>query len=262
MVQQEIHLPSQRDRKKGMIKNTISGCLFLLLSIGWFILSFFILLFFSSWLSIEIVMVSWLVGGLLFPILLSKPFDRFIAHGLTKKKQHSKEQMLSENSDTSTTHSDKARQFKTGDRVQSGLFGQGIVLKSALTGNDEEVTVAFQGKGTKTLLASLANLRKSVDAEKKKPIPKNFPEVRTVEAYRTHMEKKRQAFEKIPYPDDWESRARARRKHDGYRCGNCGATNVELHVHHIVPLSKDGTNEITNHRTLCLTCHKKIHPHL
>ena len=48
-----------------MIKNTISGCLFLLLSIGWFILSFFILLFFSSWLSIEIVMVSWLVGGLL-----------------------------------------------------------------------------------------------------------------------------------------------------------------------------------------------------
>ena len=41
-----------------------------------------------------------------------------------------------------------------------GLFGQGIVLKSELTPDDEEVTVAFAGKGTKTLLASFAKLRK------------------------------------------------------------------------------------------------------
>jgi DNA helicase II / ATP-dependent DNA helicase PcrA len=51
-------------------------------------------------------------------------------------------------------------QFKPGDRVDHGLFGQGIVLKVQLTADDEEVTVAFAGKGTKTLLASFARLRK------------------------------------------------------------------------------------------------------
>jgi DNA helicase-2/ATP-dependent DNA helicase PcrA len=52
-------------------------------------------------------------------------------------------------------------QFKPGDRVDHGLFGQGIVLKSEVTADDEEVTVAFQGKGTKTLLAGFAKLRKA-----------------------------------------------------------------------------------------------------
>jgi DNA helicase-2/ATP-dependent DNA helicase PcrA len=56
--------------------------------------------------------------------------------------------------------SDRAPQFKPGDRVDHGLFGQGIVLKSELTADDEEVTVAFAGKGTKTLMASSAKRRK------------------------------------------------------------------------------------------------------
>ena len=43
---------------------------------------------------------------------------------------------------------------------QPRLFGEGIVLKSEPTADDEEVTVAFPGKGTKTLLASFAKLRK------------------------------------------------------------------------------------------------------
>ena len=51
-------------------------------------------------------------------------------------------------------------QFKPGDRVDHGLFGQGIVIKSEVTADDEEVTVAFAGKGTKTLLAGFARLRK------------------------------------------------------------------------------------------------------
>jgi DNA helicase-2/ATP-dependent DNA helicase PcrA len=56
--------------------------------------------------------------------------------------------------------SGRTPQFKPGDRVDHGLFGQGIVLKAELTADDEEVTVAFAGKGTKTLLASFAKLRK------------------------------------------------------------------------------------------------------
>jgi DNA helicase-2/ATP-dependent DNA helicase PcrA len=55
---------------------------------------------------------------------------------------------------------DHQLQFKPGDRVDHGLFGQGIVLKSEPTADDEEVTVSFAGKGTKTLLASFAKLRK------------------------------------------------------------------------------------------------------
>jgi DNA helicase-2/ATP-dependent DNA helicase PcrA len=54
----------------------------------------------------------------------------------------------------------RSTQFKPGDRVDHGLFGQGIVLKSELTADDEEVTVSFAGKGTKTLLASFAKLKK------------------------------------------------------------------------------------------------------
>ncbi len=55
---------------------------------------------------------------------------------------------------------DRQQQFKPGERVDHGLFGQGIVLKSELTADDEEVTVAFPGKGTKTLLVGFAKLRK------------------------------------------------------------------------------------------------------
>jgi len=55
---------------------------------------------------------------------------------------------------------DRQPQFKPGNRVDHGLFGQGIVLKSELTADDEEVTVAFAGKGTKTLLVGFAKLKK------------------------------------------------------------------------------------------------------
>ena len=51
-------------------------------------------------------------------------------------------------------------QFRPGDRVSHGLFGDGIVLKTQLTPDDEEVTVAFAGNGTKVLLASFARLQK------------------------------------------------------------------------------------------------------
>ncbi|GAB4521194.1 MAG: UvrD-helicase domain-containing protein [Anaerolineae bacterium] len=51
-------------------------------------------------------------------------------------------------------------QFIPGDRVRHKLFGEGIVIRTELRGGDEEVTVNFQGSGTRRLLASLANLVK------------------------------------------------------------------------------------------------------
>jgi DNA helicase-2/ATP-dependent DNA helicase PcrA len=50
------------------------------------------------------------------------------------------------------------RLFRDGDRVAHARFGDGVVVTSKLTRDDEEVTVAFRNGGVKTLLASMANL--------------------------------------------------------------------------------------------------------
>jgi DNA helicase-2/ATP-dependent DNA helicase PcrA len=50
------------------------------------------------------------------------------------------------------------RLYRDGDRVTHPRFGDGIVVTSRLTRDDEEVTVAFRAGGVKTLLASMANL--------------------------------------------------------------------------------------------------------
>jgi DNA helicase-2/ATP-dependent DNA helicase PcrA len=48
--------------------------------------------------------------------------------------------------------------YQTGQRVRHARFGEGTVIESKVTGNDEEVTVAFPGEGIKRLAASFANL--------------------------------------------------------------------------------------------------------
>ena len=49
-------------------------------------------------------------------------------------------------------------QFRSGLQVRHSRFGEGTVIESKLTGNDEEVTVAFPGSGIKRLAASFAGL--------------------------------------------------------------------------------------------------------
>ncbi|HWI08916.1 MAG TPA: UvrD-helicase domain-containing protein [Solirubrobacteraceae bacterium] len=50
------------------------------------------------------------------------------------------------------------RRFRDGDLVRHAAFGEGRVVSSKLTRDDEEVTVAFPERGIKKLLASLAGL--------------------------------------------------------------------------------------------------------
>ena len=50
------------------------------------------------------------------------------------------------------------RRYRDGDHVRHKVFGEGRVVTSKLTRDDEEVVVAFPDRGVKTLLASLANL--------------------------------------------------------------------------------------------------------
>lgn len=52
------------------------------------------------------------------------------------------------------------QQFETGQRVRHAKFGEGTVIESKLTGNDEEVSVAFAGVGIKRLAASFAKLER------------------------------------------------------------------------------------------------------
>lgn len=54
-------------------------------------------------------------------------------------------------------------QFRTGQKVRHAKFGEGIVIESKVTGNDEEVTVAFKNEGLKKLAASFANLEEIGD---------------------------------------------------------------------------------------------------
>ena len=50
------------------------------------------------------------------------------------------------------------RRYRDGDHVRHPAFGEGTVVTSKLTRDDEEVTVAFPERGVKKLLASLANM--------------------------------------------------------------------------------------------------------
>ncbi|MCF8012463.1 MAG: HNH endonuclease [Clostridiales bacterium] len=46
---------------------------------------------------------------------------------------------------------------------------------------------------------------------------------------------------------------------DDYTCQECGATDTQLHIHHIVYKSNGGTDRPDNLTTLCEECHDKVH---
>lgn len=60
------------------------------------------------------------------------------------------------------------------------------------------------------------------------------------------------------YGSNWPTDRRRAIIRDGNRCVYCGA-KTELHVHHIRPLSRGGTNAAHNLITLCRRCHQADH---
>lgn len=66
---------------------------------------------------------------------------------------------------------------------------------------------------------------------------------------------------RVDYTESWAVIAKAVKQRDGNKCKVCGSTK-QLEVHHIIPLSKGGTNVKTNLITLCYSCHIKRHDHL
>ncbi len=55
-----------------------------------------------------------------------------------------------------------SQQFAPGQKVRHAIFGDGVVVHTALSAGDEEVTVVFQDAGIKKLLASFAKLEKVI----------------------------------------------------------------------------------------------------
>jgi 5-methylcytosine-specific restriction endonuclease McrA len=64
------------------------------------------------------------------------------------------------------------------------------------------------------------------------------------------------------YPDNWDELRRKVLERDGYRCRRCNANLRGVfyrEVHHIIPLSRGGTNLMSNLISLCSDCHCKQH---
>lgn len=65
-------------------------------------------------------------------------------------------------------------------------------------------------------------------------------------------------------PSSWDSIRRGIYQRDNYQCQNCGSragpeSNIELHVHHTIPLNEGGLNTTSNLFTLCKRCRNAVH---
>ncbi len=95
------------------------------------------------------------------------------------------------------------------------------------------------------------------------PTPTKSKEVKLLRAHSLGLVTT--AHEQLPRPEPTdevhEELKRSIRRQDGYRCVCCGhdGSSAELHVHHIIPLYRFGTNDPVNLVTLCLACHRKVH---
>lgn len=67
-----------------------------------------------------------------------------------------------------------------------------------------------------------------------------------------------------PYPENWGTIRKQIKRRDNYGCQLCGAkgspeSDIELHVHHIIPKSDGGSHFEENLLTLCWYCHNEQH---
>jgi len=62
------------------------------------------------------------------------------------------------------------------------------------------------------------------------------------------------------YPSNWNALRYAIFKEYGYRCAMCQRfSKGNLHLHHIIPLGRGGSNSKSNLIPLCSECHYDVH---
>lgn len=67
------------------------------------------------------------------------------------------------------------------------------------------------------------------------------------------------------YGEGWKDFRVAIKKENGFICSQCGIGHSfenPIHLHHIIPVSKGGTNSKSNLISLCKICHNKEHKHM
>lgn len=61
------------------------------------------------------------------------------------------------------------------------------------------------------------------------------------------------------YPVNWNSIRRIVYRRANYTCEYCSNSRMGINVHHVLPLSKGGNNELNNLVCICNICHSIIH---
>ncbi|MCP4360919.1 MAG: UvrD-helicase domain-containing protein [Chloroflexi bacterium] len=80
------------------------------------------------------------------------------AHNPSPKKKLPTPKYLNNQFEDQEPEKEQTARYKSGQKVRHAKFGEGTVIESKLTGNDEEVSVAFPDIGIKRLAASFARL--------------------------------------------------------------------------------------------------------
>lgn len=68
-------------------------------------------------------------------------------------------------------------------------------------------------------------------------------------------------IQKHTYPPNWREICKDKIREAGNKCQRCPSTD-RLEVHHIIALSRGGTNHTFNLIVLCYSCHNKRHKHM
>ena len=85
---------------------------------------------------------------------------RITHHASHTTRRHSTAWRSAQDATRATPPALHPMRFHPGDRVHHATFGEGVVVSSQAIGEDEEVEIAFVGKGVKRLSAQFAKLKK------------------------------------------------------------------------------------------------------
>lgn len=89
---------------------------------------------------------------------------------------------------------------------------------------------------------------------KRTPLKRSGPPRRKKALRRTSVKRRRRRT-------DWEFVRSWMKAWARFRCERCKDGAKRLHVHHMLPRSRGGSDTPANLRVLCFPCHRKIHDH-